>query len=127
MTKIEALSQLRHAKSAHIRWRAYVQAMVAGLEIEEKRAPVHHKDCDFGQWFYGEGFKTFGHSQIYQDVEYSHELLHEVYQMLHHAQAEGDHARAARIMEQLVGISHSLLAALDLFEEEIRLTATDHF
>lgn len=127
MTKIEALSQLRHAKSAHIRWRAYVQAMVAGLDIEEKRAPVHHKDCDFGHWFYGEGFKIFGHWQIYQDVDYGHELLHEVYKMLHQALEEGDHDRAARIMEQLVGISHSLLAILDLFEDEIRLAAADHF
>ena len=127
MTKSEALSQVHHAKSAHIRWRAYAQAMVAGLEIEEQRAPVHHKDCDFGQWFYGEGFKTFGHLQIYQDVEYGHELLHEVYHLLHRVLEEGDQARAAMIMAQLVGISHSLLAAMDLLEEEIRLAATDHF
>jgi hypothetical protein len=33
----------------------------------------------------------------------------------------------ALITEQLVGISHSLLAALDLLEEEIRLAATDNF
>lgn len=127
MTKSEALSQVRHAKSAHIRWRAYAQAMVAGLEIEEQRAPVHQKDCDFGRWFYGEGFKAFGHWQIYQDVEYGHELLHEVYHLLHRVLEEGDQARAAMIMAQLVGISHSLLAAMDLLEEEIRLAATDHF
>ena len=127
MTKKEALSQVRHAKSAHIRWRAYVQAMMAGLEVEEKHAPVHQKDCDFGQWFYGEGFKTFGHWQIYQDVEYGHELLHEVYKMLHRVMEEGEQAHSARIMEQLVGISDSLLAALELFEEEVRQGSTDNF
>jgi len=125
MTKQEALSQVRHAKSAHIRWRAYAQAMVAGLPIEEQRAPVHHKDCDFGHWFYGAGFRAFGHWPIYQDVEYSHELLHEVYRLLHEVLGAGDQERAAVIIEQLVGISHSLLANMELLEEEIRLTGTD--
>jgi methyl-accepting chemotaxis protein len=107
MTKQEALRQVRYAKSSHIRWRAYVQAMVAGLEVEEKRAPVHHKECDFGHWFYSDGFKAFGHWQIYQDVEYSHELLHAVYHMVFEACANGEQARAATLAEQLVGISHS--------------------
>ncbi|MBU1664993.1 MAG: CZB domain-containing protein [Gammaproteobacteria bacterium] len=127
MTKQEALGQVRHAKSAHIRWRAYVQAMVAGLEIEEQRAPVHHKDCDFGQWFYGDGFRAFGHWAIYQDVEFSHELLHEVYRLLHRVLEEGDLDRAAVIMDQLVGLSHSLLAGLELLEEEIRLDEAEQF
>jgi hypothetical protein len=127
MTKNEALSQVRHAKSAHIRWRSYVQAKVAGLDIEQECAPVHHKDCDFGQWFYGDGFKTFGHWQIYQDVEYGHELLHEVYHMLHHVLEEGDRERITLIMAQLVGISHSLLEALNLLDEEIRLASVEHF
>lgn len=127
MTKQEALSQVRQAKSAHIRWRAHAQAMVAGLPIEEQRVPVHHKDCDFGRWFYSAGFRAFGHWPIYQDVEYSHELLHEAYKLLHEARSGGDQARGALIMEQLLGISHSLLAGLELLEEEIRLAAKDDF
>jgi len=127
MTKQEALRQVRYAKSSHIRWRAYVQAMVAGLEIEEKRAPAHHKECDFGHWFYSEGFKAFGHWQIYQDVEYSHELLHAVYHMVFEACANGEQARAATLAEQLVGISHSLLEAIGLLEEEIQTASQYQF
>lgn len=127
MSKMEALHQVRLAKSAHIRWRAYVQAMVAGLEIEEKKAPVHHKECDFGCWFYGEGFKTFGHWQIYQDIDYSHEFLHKVYQMIFDACASGDLVRAASLYEQLVGISYSLLDAIGLLEEEIQVAGEEWF
>lgn len=127
MTKQEVLSQVRLAKSAHIRWRVHAQAMVAGLPIEEQRAPVHHKDCDFGRWFYSAGFRVFGHWPIYQDVEYSHELLHEVYRLLHEAMRAGDQARAVMIAEQLVGISKALLASMELLEDEIHLTATDSF
>lgn len=127
MTKNEALRQVRQAKSAHIRWRLYVQGMVAGLEIETQRAPVHHKDCDFGHWFFGDGFKAFGHWPIYQDVDYGHEVLHEVYHLLYRLLQEGDQTRVAMIMEQLVGISNSLLAMLDLLNEEILQAGTDNF
>lgn len=127
MSKTEALHQVRLAKSAHIRWRAYVQAMVAGLEIEEKKAPVHHKECDFGCWFYGEGFKAFGHWQIYQDIDYSHEFLHAVYGLIFDACTNGDHARAAMLAEQLVGISYSLLDAIGLLEEEIQSASEEWF
>ena len=127
MTKQEALSQLRQAKSAHIRWRAFVQAMIAGLVVEAGKAPTHHKDCDFGQWFYRDGFQTFGHWRIYQDVEYAHELLHEVYSLLYQAREAGDHAGAERMAEQMTGISHSLLELMDLFEDEIRAAEQDGF
>ena len=119
MTKDQAIRHVRHAKSAHIRWRSFVLAMIAGLPVEERQAPVHHKACTFGGWFYSEGFKAFGHWPIFQDVEYSHELLHAVYSLVFQACADKDRERAAQISQQLVGISESLLAALTLLEEEI--------
>lgn len=127
MTKQEALLQVRQAKSAHIRWRAFVQAMVAGLEVGEDKAPTHHKDCDFGHWFYLDGFKAFGHWRVYLDVEYAHELLHEVYRMLHEAIDAEEWADAERMTVQLTGISYSLLELMALFEEEIRASGDEVF
>lgn len=127
ITKQEALRMVRQAKSAHIRWRAYVQAMLAGLDIETERVPISHKECDFGQWFYREGFKAFGHWQVFQDVEYSHELLHDVYRRIHSALSSGDQARADHAAVQLVGISHSLLETIDLLREEIESSHHEHF
>lgn len=124
MTKNETLRMVRQAKSAHIRWRAFVLAKLAGLEIAEHQAPVHHKACDFGQWFYSEGFHAFAHWPIYQDVEYVHELLHAVYERVYRACAEARMDDADRATTQLMGISKSLLATLDLLEEEI-LSARD--
>lgn len=115
MTKQEALLQVRQAKSAHIRWRAFVQAMVAGLEVGEDKAPTHHKDCDFGHW------------RVYLDVEYAHELLHEVYRMLHEAIDAEEWADAERMTVQLTGISYSLLELMALFEEEIRASGDEVF
>ncbi|MEW6678511.1 MAG: CZB domain-containing protein [Pseudomonadota bacterium] len=124
MTKQEAMRMVRQAKSAHIRWRAFVLSMLAGLEVAEHQAPIHHKACDFGQWFYSDGFRAFAHWPIYQDVEYVHELLHAVYERLYQACSEAHQAEAERLSGQLMGISESLLVTLDLLDEEI-FTARD--
>lgn len=127
MTKQEAVRIVRQAKSSHIRWRAYVQAMLAGMDIEAQRAPLNHKECDFGQWFYHDGFAAFGHWPLFQDVEYAHELLHAVYLLIHKALQEGDLSRARNIGEQLVGISYSLLETIDLLQEEIQASDLEAF
>lgn len=127
MTKHEAVRIVRQAKSSHIRWRAYVQAELAGLEIEATRAPLNHKECDFGQWIYHYGFVAFGHWSLFQDIEYEHELLHAVYQLIHQALQDGDLGRAREIGPQLVGISHSLLETIDLLLEEILSSSQEEF
>lgn len=121
--KSESLRQVRQAKAAHIRWRAHVHSLVAGLNMDgDACAPVHHKDCAFGQWFFNEAFKTFGHWRIYQDVDEIHELMHTVYSLLHQTLEAGESARAAAIADQLAGISDALLAVLDVLADEIRET-----
>ncbi|MFQ3667227.1 MAG: CZB domain-containing protein [Sphingomonadaceae bacterium] len=117
----------RHAKSSHIRWRAHVQALIAGLDVGERETPVDHRQCEFGQWFYREGFNAFGHWQIFQDVEFSHELLHAVFQLIQGALCAGNPARAAVLAVQLMGISQPLLEAIDLLQEEIRSREQEAF
>ena len=125
MTRQEAAQQVRQAKSSHIRWCAYVQARIAGLEVEDGSAPLDHRQCGFGRWFYGKGFAAFGHWQLYQDVEYAHELLHAVYRLIDAALSAGEQARAAALAGQLGAISESLLKAIDLLEEEIQETSEE--
>jgi hypothetical protein len=127
MTKHEALRMVRQAKSSHIRWLAYTQAMAAGLAVEDKQAPVHHKECDFGHWFYQDGFKAFGHWQIFQDIEFAHELLHAVFSLLHQALIKHEPGRAAALLPRVESISHSLLRGLDLLQEEILASEQEVF
>lgn len=124
MTKQEALSIIRRAKAAHIRWRAFALAKLAGLPVEQDQAPVHPRECAFGLWFYTEGFRTFAHWPIYQDLEYVHELLHAVYERIFLACEEGRRDDANRISAQLLGLSESMLATLNLLDEEA-LTSPD--
>lgn len=136
--KKEALDKLRKAKGAHIKWRAYAQALVSGVQVSEDKIPVEHRSCAFGQWYHGEGKQMLGHLASYEGIYTPHEMLHEIYKRIFqvmHAEDEGgllklfstkasrEHERmqlARQYMEELVGVSETLLRALDILEQEIR-------
>ncbi len=138
--KKDALEKLRKAKGAHIKWRAFAQALVAGVPVDEDKIPVEHTSCAFGQWYHGEGKLKLGHLPSYEGIYTPHEMLHEIYKqifdVLHTKDPGGfrglftsriarENERmelARRYMEELVGVSETLLKALDILEEEIRET-----
>ncbi|RBW48538.1 CZB domain-containing protein [Marinobacter sp. F3R11] len=137
MSKKDALSQLRQAKSAHIRWRSYAQALVAGIPVEQDHVPVMHTDCKFGKWYYGEGQKLSSLSS-FEAIETSHQILHQIYMEIFRLLfGEDDRSalkklfgskasakwkkqeQAGRLMEKLVAVSATLLEAIGLLEQEI--------
>ncbi len=134
-----ALENLRRAKGAHIKWRAYAQALVSGVAVDEEKIPVEHTNCAFGKWYHNEGKEQLGHLAGYEAIYTPHEMLHEIYKqifnVLHSEGATGvfkrlfsskasrEHQRlgiARTYMEELVGVSETLLKALDILEQEIR-------
>jgi len=139
INKKVALDKLRGAKGAHIKWRSYAQALVSGVAVSDDKIPVEHVDCAFGQWYHGEGKKQLGHLISYESIYTPHEMLHEIYKrifnVLHSEDSTGVFkkmfsskggreyerlALARSYMEELVGVSETLLRALDILEEEIR-------
>jgi hypothetical protein len=136
--KKDALEKLRKAKGAHIKWRAYAQALVSGVAVSEEKIPVEHTDCIFGKWYHGEGKTKLGHLISYDGIYAPHEMLHEIYKRIFQVLQEPEKlslktlfsSRATRenrrmemartYMEELVGVSETLLRALDMLEDEIR-------
>ena len=55
MNENEALQQLRKAKTAHLKWRTYAQALVGGVSVEADKTPLAHTECEFGRWYLGPG------------------------------------------------------------------------
>lgn len=78
MNKHELIAKLRKAKTAHIRWRSYAQALVLGVPMDEGKIPVLHTDCEFGSWYYGEGQALAGLAP-FRAIEEPHEQLHAIY------------------------------------------------
>ncbi len=130
------LAQIRAAKSAHMRWRSYAQAIISGVEIEENKVPVRHTDCTFGKWYYGEGQKLLGHLDAYQAIATPHKVLHaiyeRIYQTIHKEEKKGlsrlwhkESPQARKVqarehLDELIGASETLLKTLDILEQEIR-------
>jgi len=81
MNKEETLEQLSAAKKAHIKWVNRAKSLVEGLPVEKDAIPVDSTECNFGQWFYGEGQKlnAIPGMDILSTIEQLHFQLHDNY------------------------------------------------
>lgn len=138
MTKKEILTQLRAAKTAHIQWRSYAQALISGLPVEQDHVPVVHTTCKFGKWYYGPG-QALSSLSGYEAIETPHEILHQLYMKIFKILfAEDDRSllskvfgsksklnkkkqeEAEALMQNLLSVSRTLLESIALLEQEIQ-------
>lgn len=137
MDRKAIITQLRKAKTAHIRWRSYAQALVSGVPIDENKVPVIYTECDFGRWYYGEGQALDGLGG-YRSIDNPHEQLHAVYlDIFQHLFEEEDISLFDRLigrkaresverqreiqekLDELLRISERLLAYIDELEHSV--------
>jgi hypothetical protein len=136
MDKKQVVTHLRAAKSAHIKWRSYAQAIVAGLPISEDQVPVIHTDCAFGKWYYGPGQKLSSLPGFHA-IETPHEALHGIYMQIFKLLFETEEAsffqkligtgkkrddrreQLNSLLNSLIEMSKTLLAAIELLEQEV--------
>jgi hypothetical protein len=116
--RAEVLAMIRRAKLSHVRWRAYAQGMVAGVPVDDERVPVQHTDCQFGQWYFGDGMKHLANVPTYVRLRGPHETLHGVYAEIHHLIGKQDFSQASAKLEELVRASRELLELMDVLEKE---------
>jgi len=137
MTRKEIIAQLRAAKTAHIQWRAYAQALVAGFAIDQNLVPVIHTDCKFGQWYYGQG-QSLSNLKHFAEIDKPHVLLHQeymnIYKLIFTKTKPGlfdglfnsqekrrlkNVKQAEELMKNLAAISEELLASINSLEQEV--------
>jgi Chemoreceptor zinc-binding domain len=81
MNKEATITHLNNAKKAHITWVQRAHALIEGLPIEKEQIPVGCTECQFGQWFYGEGqiLGMMPSMDTLKEIETLHFELHDVY------------------------------------------------
>ena len=126
---------IRRAKSAHIRWRTFAQALVGGVAVGDDQVPLSHHDCTFGKWYYGDGQKL-AHLPSFKSIETTHQQLHDTYSIIFGylfgnqrnlwAKLFGTKAstinrqKAEAELDKLNEISTQLLSLLDQLESEVK-------
>ncbi len=74
----QILQQIRRAKTAHLRWRAYAMALSTGYAVEEGQLPMDHTECQFGHWYYSVPEELSALPE-FQAVEQPHQQVHAIY------------------------------------------------
>lgn len=114
-----ALSLVQKAKAAHLKWRAYAQCLVEGLDCPQDSVPLLSTECEFGKWYYNQGKQMLGELTFYSALEPPHEILHALYKQIHRLVAQGDLEEARKHMPGLIEISKTLLETIAFLEQEI--------
>ncbi len=133
MVKKDFLDELLAAKSSHVKWHAYAQALAMGVESGAEKLPSLYTDCAFGKWYYGQGsFLSF--MPTFRDVEPLHISLHKVYMEIYQKYLEpekkglftsAERAKQRKSSEltakvnQLKDISNQLLSKISEMYEQL--------
>jgi len=145
LDRTDALSMLQSARSAHIQWRARAQALVAGIPLDREQVPVTYTDCKFGKWYYGLG-QQLSVLDTFRAIEEPHQQLHLIYmKIFRHLFGDDDRSlmrkvfeskrkyvaanltEAQQLLPQLVGVSETLLEAIEIVEVQIRRMTDEEF
>lgn len=136
MDRKTIVTMLRSAKSAHIKWRTYAQALVSGLDVDDDKVPVLHTDCEFGKWYYGNG-QVLSSIPSYKTIEHPHEMMHKLYlKLFQHLFKEEDLSLFSRLLgkksasreddtvrdkllKEVIEMSKILLEAIEVLENDI--------
>jgi hypothetical protein len=148
MNKAETVEQLHNAKKAHVKWVQRAKALIEGLPVEKESIPVDCTDCKFGQWFYGEGqnLNAIPGMDCLHEIETLHFNLHDIYMKIFKLYfgemnrsffsklfnmknkiSDSDKEKAKEYYEQLLDVSHQLLAVIDRLERRLHAMSATAF
>lgn len=79
MKKQEVLSRINKARIGHKKWVSFAEGLIEGIPLDQDNVPIAPTDCEFGQWYYGEG-RGLSDLPAYKKLEDPHDAIHHTYQ-----------------------------------------------
>jgi len=75
------VQNIQKAKESHLSQLRFIQLLIKGVELEEKKIYRSQYECIFGQWLFGEGQKLKEHLDVtlIDEIEKLHALWHDEY------------------------------------------------
>lgn len=112
-------TELAVARSAHLAWKMRLRTFLdTGKGISMNQAVSAH-ECDFGQWYYGEGHEVCSHNSDLKAIESPHEQMHQLIKQIVQCKEQGDMPQAERFYHQVCELSDEIVAGMD--------SAIDHY
>ena len=138
MKKNGVVTRIHDARRGHKQWVSFAEALLEGIPLDQEKVPITPVDCQFGQWYYGEG-RGLADLAVYQQLEAPHDAIHQTYQKIFAilfeesrpsvlARLFGSTAslqseqkeRARALLPQLQEYSNQIIRLLDELENEVR-------
>ncbi|OLN25367.1 hypothetical protein DVDV_3419 [Desulfovibrio sp. DV] len=100
-------------KTAHLAWRARLESILLGhLRLDPSEVAGHHQ-CQFGQWYDGDGRRAFAGHPIYAEVGRFHEQVHALARRVVQFAEQGKDREAATELEDFEAVRVKLFDALN--------------
>ena len=108
-------------KLAHGTWKNKLSDMLAGkISLSPSDVDAHH-DCEFGQWYFGEGKDKYGQNKVFQAIDSQHEKVHKTASEIIRLFNDGEKEKAWDLFLKFKGITNKLFNMLDELEKEINI------
>lgn len=113
-------TELAVARSAHQAWKMRLRTFLDGAGSISMEQAVSAHDCDFGQWYYGEGHEFCSHHSDLKAIEDPHVEMHELIKQIVKAKESGDQARAEELYHKVCDLSEMIIAGMDTVIDQYR-------
>jgi methyl-accepting chemotaxis protein len=100
-------------KTAHLAWRARLESILLGhIRLDPSEVADHHQ-CQFGQWYDGEGRRSFAGQPLFDEIGRHHEQVHALARRIADLVSRGQSGEASALMEQFENVRVQLFDALN--------------
>lgn len=108
------------ARLNHQVWKLRLRSFLEGKETLTETQAVSHRDCELGQWLYGEGLKQYGDISEMQQLEKVHADLHNKISMVIRLQHSGNTSRAKQEFNKITPLSNEVVSLLRAVEKKVQ-------
>jgi methyl-accepting chemotaxis protein len=100
-------------KSAHMQWRARLQAVMHGKAALRPEEVTSDRECEFGKWYFGKEGQELRNQPHFKEVGEQHAKVHVYAQQIAELMKQGDRQRAEALMRDFEKVREEFFISLD--------------
>ncbi len=109
----EARFNIGKVKSAHMQWRARLEAVLNGKAALRPEEVSSDHECEFGKWYFGTEGQALSDRPFFKEVGEQHAKVHKYAHQIAELMKQGQKDRATALMREFETSREEFFAALD--------------